>query len=120
VHTTPPITIDVSITDPLKVGEGALNTKAAEKHQHYDAFAERLGVLFYPFVLETYGTSHAECDLFVRKVASELPTPLRGPFRKRLVVAVQQALLIGNAQVARSAAERTLNHASSATRWWAR
>jgi hypothetical protein len=118
VLSAPPITVDVSVTDPLLVGPEALAKRAQQKHEHYDDFARRIGVAFFPLIFETYGAVHPECDAFVRKVALDLPHALRGLFRRRVVVAIQHALLTGNAQVARTAAERALGHDTHASRWW--
>jgi hypothetical protein len=117
VHVEPPVTIDVSITDVLLTGDDALDKRAKEKHAHYDGFAARVGVDFVPFVLSTYGAAHPECETFIRKVSRGVPSNLRAALRRKVVVAVQHALLIANAKVARTAAERASNvHTNS--RWW--
>lgn len=117
VHATKPITIDISVTDPVAVGEDALSKRAGEKHAHYDAFAGRIGVHFFPVVLEAYGAAHAECDIFLNTAARELPAGLRATFRRRTIIAIQAALLVGNARVVRAAIDRCLRMTSD-LRWW--
>jgi hypothetical protein len=75
VRTHKPILVDVTVVDPANhyTVKDLAERRAVEKHAKYDGLAESHNALFFPFVMESFGATHRECELFSAKVAQELP-----------------------------------------------
>jgi hypothetical protein len=117
VHAATPIILDITVVDPAlnhTVDEIA-DKRASEKHNKYDSLAERNGAIFFPIVLETYGSLHRECEVFFSLVAREVPEALRPALKRALRTAMQLALVEGNAKILYKAAHRLQEFAAS---WW--
>jgi hypothetical protein len=99
--------IDVTVVDSvLALNDRALEVAAEKKHAKYDKLAESHDMLFFPVVVDTYGTLHADAIRFIKRVAGEIEPALRGALVTKMKVAVQMALLRGNARIVDEAMTR--------------
>ena len=72
----------------------------------YDALAEQLGMRFFAVAIDTYGALHEEANNFIGHMAKQISESLRSEFCKMIKVAIQHALLKGNASTIHKAVSR--------------
>lgn len=98
---------DLTIVDDVVQNDHALlDIAAAEKHQKYDDFAERLRMSFWALPVSTYGRLHHETERFLELIAHAIPSSRRRDFRQEARTAIQLALLVGNSRTVDQALER--------------
>ena len=76
----------------------ALRTAAEEKHAKYDDLAERLKMRLFAVPVSAFGRLHDETVLFIHHLAKEVNQYRRADFVRDMKVAIQHAILLGNAQ----------------------
>jgi hypothetical protein len=116
VHISPPVLIDVSVTDPVLLGNpDAVDKRAAEKHSKYGEMADAHSMRFFPVVVDTYGREQRDVLKFVTLLSRNLPFGVQSDFVRAMHEAIQVSLLTGNVRVVTQASARVRQ---LATRWW--
>ena len=93
------VIIDFTVVNDVYANDAeALRTAAEEKHAKYDDLAERLNMRLFAVPVSAFGRLHDETVLFIHHLAKEVNQYRRADFVRDMKVAIQHAILLGNAQ----------------------
>ena len=93
------VIIDFTVVNDVYANDAeALRTAAEEKHAKYDELAERLNMRLFAVPVSAFGRLHDETVSFIHHLAKEVNQYRRADFVRDMKVAIQHAILLGNAQ----------------------